>query len=191
MGTSTNPAPVNPSVEESTYAQYTHVYHTHASPRRARRRVPRLGADLRSDQLPPGPNGSAPTHDAVARWHEAVRRAVVANHPDFVPEPARFRTTLDLARAKAVTLHEDGTATVRSGTHTYEIAPDCTCKDAETVSKYCKHLLATMIVKEAYCQLQPAQTPITQTTNGHVAAKRKDHDMPPTPPPRRAHVAEP
>jgi hypothetical protein len=135
-----------------------------------------------SDPLPAGPNGAAPMPADLARWHDAVRRAgaVVANHPDCVPEPGRFRSALELARAKAVELYQDGTAAVKSGNTVYEIAPECLCKDAETVSKYCKHLLATLIVKEAYCQLQPVQTPTTQPPNGQPAVDGKGHALPET-----------
>jgi hypothetical protein len=124
--------------------------------------------DVAAGRFPATGVNGLPDFASAQRWHDAVRRAgaVIANHPDFVPEPGRFRTALDLG---AVTLHADGTAAVRSGTHTYELAPDCPCKDAETVSKYCKHYLATLIVREASGPLQPAAAPVAPVPpNGKV-----------------------
>ena len=73
---------------------------------------------------------------------------MVANPPDGVPEPGRFRVAL-------------------------ELAPDCPCKDAETRPKDCNPVLAAMIVHEAYCPL----TPLAPPTNGPTAATRQATPM--------------
>jgi hypothetical protein len=58
----------------------------------------------------------------------------------------RLRKALDLARSGAVTLHDDGTATVTSNGHPYEIVDECPCEDSRKRSPYCKHYLAVQLV---------------------------------------------
>ncbi len=47
----------------------------------------------------------------------------------FKPEHGeRLTKAMDFVLGGNVTLHDDGTATVRSGSHTYHLEPDCTCQ---------------------------------------------------------------
>jgi hypothetical protein len=83
---------------------------------------------------------------------EPLQRAVVQaaetlNHEPYAGE--RLYKAADLVLTGGVTLHEDGTATVKSGSHTYEIDPrqGCTCEDARRRSKWCKHTIAVELFK--------------------------------------------
>jgi hypothetical protein len=58
----------------------------------------------------------------------------------------RLRKAMDFVRSGAVTLHDDGTATVTSNGHPYEIVDECPCKDSRKCSPYCKHYLAVQLV---------------------------------------------
>jgi hypothetical protein len=76
---------------------------------------------------------------------------------------------MDLVLSGCVTLHEDGTATVKSGTHTYEIAPDCTCEDARRrTPRHCKHYLAVKLIKASYERLYQ---PVNGHSNGNAPAQ--------------------
>jgi hypothetical protein len=57
----------------------------------------------------------------------------------------------DLVLTGSVQLQEDGVATVKSGSHTYQIDADagCACDDARRRSKWCKHTLAVEVLKRA------------------------------------------
>jgi hypothetical protein len=59
----------------------------------------------------------------------------------------RLRKAMDLVRRGAVTLHGDGTATVNSNGHPYEIVDECPCEDSRRRSPYCKHYLAVQLVQ--------------------------------------------
>jgi hypothetical protein len=69
-------------------------------------------------------------------------------------DPARLAKALDLVLAHAVTLQPDGTATVKSGSHTYHLAPDCICEDAQRRGKGCKHALAVIIHRRTTALLE-------------------------------------
>ncbi len=73
--------------------------------------------------------------------------AKVMNRPEF---NGRLSNAIQLVLAKAVGLHEDGTATVKSGSHTYEILGECTCQDSQNRAKHCKHYLAVQLLKRTY-----------------------------------------
>jgi hypothetical protein len=53
--------------------------------------------------------------------------------------PERMRKALDLLLANAVSLHADGTASVKSGNQTYTLSPECKCADAKHRTELCKH----------------------------------------------------
>lgn len=72
----------------------------------------------------------------------------------------RLQKALDFVLTGAVTLHDDGTATVKSGSHAYQINGECPCQDSQTHSKYCKHYLAVQLLKRALERLP-------QSSNGH------------------------
>jgi hypothetical protein len=59
----------------------------------------------------------------------------------------RLRNAMDLMRSGAVTLHDDGTVTVTSNGHPYEMVDECPCEDSRKRSPYCKHYLAVQLVK--------------------------------------------
>ena len=59
----------------------------------------------------------------------------------------RLRKAMDFVRSGAVTLHDDGTATVNSNGHPYEIVDECPCEDSRKRSPYCKHYLAVQLVQ--------------------------------------------
>ena len=65
----------------------------------------------------------------------------------------RLTNAMDLVLAEAVTLHDDGTAVVHSGSHTYHLEPDCTCQDSQHRTRYCKHYVAVELLKRTYERL--------------------------------------
>jgi hypothetical protein len=67
----------------------------------------------------------------------------------------RLRLAKELVQRGAVTLHDDGTATVASRDHTYDIAHACTCEDSRMRSPYCKHVLATQLLSRMTRHLRP------------------------------------
>ena len=69
----------------------------------------------------------------------------------------RLRLAKELVRHGAVTLNYDGTASVVSKDHTYDINQTCTCEDSRLRSPYCKHVLAAQLLHRLTQQLGPAQ----------------------------------
>jgi hypothetical protein len=69
----------------------------------------------------------------------------------------RLRLAKELVRRGAVTLHDDGTATVVSRDHTYGITQACTCEDSRLRSPYCKHVLAAQLLSHITRQLSSGQ----------------------------------
>jgi len=65
----------------------------------------------------------------------------------------RLRKAMDFVRRGAVTLHGDGTATVTSNGHPYEIIDECPCEDSHRRSPYCKHYLAVQLVQRTMKRL--------------------------------------
>lgn len=89
-----------------------------------------------------------------------VQAAATMERPEF---NGRLQRAMDLVLTDSVAIHEDGTATVKSGSHTYEIAPDCTCQDSQQRSRYCKHYLAVELLKRTYLWLNTPHS----ASNGH------------------------
>jgi hypothetical protein len=70
----------------------------------------------------------------------------------------RLQKAMDFVLTGAVTLHDDGTATVSSGSHTYHLKPECSCQDSQNRSQYCKHYRAVQLLKRTYERLsQPVK----------------------------------
>ena len=82
----------------------------------------------------------------------------------------RLRLAKDLVQRGAVTLHDDGTATVTSDNYTYEIVGACPCDESRRRSPYCQHVLAVQLLKRTIERLR-------QGLNGSV-----------TPPPARSQA---
>jgi len=116
-----------------------------------RERFDTLVAELYGD--PPAP---APQHPVPPSKQQAVVQAAeqVAAQPAVPVDPARLTKAMDLVLANAVSLLPDGTARVRSGSHTYHLAPDCICEDAQRRGKGCKHALAVLIHRRATALLE-------------------------------------
>lgn len=93
----------------------------------------------------------------------ACRQAAeIMRRPEY---NGRLDKAAELVLNGAVTLHDDGTATVRSGSHTYHLEPECTCEDSQRRSLHCKHRLAVILLKRTLERLhQPAVN-----GNGHHA----------------------
>jgi hypothetical protein len=70
----------------------------------------------------------------------------------------RLEKAIEFVRNGAVTLNTDGTATVVSGSHTYQVAGECPCADSQTRSKYCKHFLAVELLKRTLERLHHPAT---------------------------------
>jgi SWIM zinc finger len=104
----------------------------------------------------PQPPTSTPQQAVVQAAEQVVAR------PATPVDPARLTKAMDLVMANAVSLLPDGTARVRSGSHTYHLAPDCTCEDAQRRGNGCKHKLAVDIHRRATALLEgtaPAPAP--------------------------------
>ena len=88
------------------------------------------------------------------RLKQAVVRAAAALETPQNTE--RLQSAMDLVLTNAVTLHDDGSAMVTSGQHTYEIDPKkgCPCGDAQHRTKQCKHVIAVEICKQVHTLLQ-------------------------------------
>jgi hypothetical protein len=69
----------------------------------------------------------------------------------------RLRKAMDLVRRGAVTLHDNGTATVSSNGHSYEMVDECPCEDSRRRSPYCKHYLAVQLVQRTMERLGQGQ----------------------------------
>ncbi len=62
----------------------------------------------------------------------------------------------------AFSLNEDGTATVKSGSHTYQFDPEngCTCADSQQRSKHCKHAIAVELFKRTQAVMEEQESGI-------------------------------
>ncbi len=67
----------------------------------------------------------------------------------------RLRLAKELVQRGAVTLHDDGTATVVSDDHTYDLTQACTCEDSRLRSPYCQHVLAAQLLSRMAYPLRP------------------------------------
>jgi hypothetical protein len=92
-----------------------------------------------------------PTSDD--RLKQAVVHAAAALETPQNKE--RLQAAMDLVLTQAVTLRDDGSATVVSGQHTYELDPQkgCPCGDAKHRTKQCKHQLAVELFKQVQALL--------------------------------------
>ena len=81
-------------------------------------------------------------------FEQAVERAAEAlSQGPYTAE--RMQSAVGLVLTGAVTLSDDGSATVKSGSHTYTITPmdGCTCADSRYRSRYCKHFIAVELLQ--------------------------------------------
>ncbi len=74
-------------------------------------------------------NGSFPAISHAKPWQQATLRAAEQMH--WTHSKDRLTRALDLVLTNAVVVNTDGTATVKSGSRTYEINGRCTCEDAK------------------------------------------------------------
>lgn len=93
-----------------------------------------------------------------SRFQHAVTQAATSlSENNAIPmAPGKVEKAMDLVLTGAVRTIGEGTYTVKSGAHTYQIAGECTCQDSQHRSRYCKHYLAVMIWKKAQAIMQPA-----------------------------------
>ncbi len=107
------------------------------------------------------------THDPNVPETSTLAQALDASHFQIACRQAaatldrpecngRLPQAIDLVLAGAVARHDDGTATVKSGSHTYHLEPECTCQDAQHRSKWCKHFLAVELLKRTTERLHQA-----------------------------------
>ena len=108
-------------------------------------------------------------------WQYHVRRAAEHLHEQY-QDNERFPKAWKLATNQKVTLHSDGTATVLSGDHNYQIDGNCPCEDAQYRTKFCKHYLAAEITKLATDLMAASQSP-----DQHVVPIFDHADPPETP----------
>ena len=110
-------------------------------PPATRERLNELVAELFGDPPAPVPQAPASLSTAGQLWQQAVTQVEAQLHATLRVEvlPERMRKALDLVLANAVTLHPDGTASVKSGNQTYTLSPECTCADAKHRTEFCKH----------------------------------------------------
>lgn len=83
------------------------------------------------------------------QFHMAVAQsAAMMDKPEH---GERLQKAVELVLAGGVIRHEDGSAAVKSGSHTYQIDPEegCTCADSQHRTKYCKHALAVELMRRA------------------------------------------
>ena len=89
--------------------------------------------------------------------NETFQQAVIAMAATMnTPEnKGRLPKAIDLVLAGGVTLHDDGTATVKSGNQTYDIDLEdgCPCADSQHRGQPCKHALAVELLTRAQAHL--------------------------------------
>ncbi len=98
-----------------------------------------------------GERDTIPTASPAPDWPQAVAQveAALCTKLRLDVPPERIRKALDLVLAHAVTLHDDGTASVQSGQQTYTLAPHCPCQDAKQRNELCKHTIAVDLHRRA------------------------------------------
>lgn len=133
-----------------------------------------MAAKMAVSVLPALCGDDLPEPDAFAR---AINDAAYAldGDPTIPTSGDRLAHACALVRAGGVRVHDDGTATVVSGTRSYALTPECSCKDSTTRSKWCKHYLAVELLKRATSLRKGSP----MVHNGHVAPE-------PTPAPVQA-----
>lgn len=119
-------------------------------------------------------------HIADDQFAMAVHQAAeMMNRPEFNGRMAR---AVDLVLDGGVTLHEDGTATVKSGNRKYYLEPDCTCEDSKKREGYCKHFLAMRLLKRTYERMGGAARGFDHqaNANGHQAIPQQQETSQPS-----------
>jgi hypothetical protein len=94
---------------------------------------------------------TTPTAAPALDWPHAVQQveAALCAKLRLAAPPERIRQALDLVLAHAVTLHNDGSASVQSGVQTFILAPYCSCSDATQRPEWCTHTLAVELHRRA------------------------------------------
>lgn len=107
------------------------------------------------------------------RFQQAVMQAAATmDKPEY---NGRLQKAMDFVLSNAVILCEDGTATVKSGSHTYHLAPDCNCEDARRNGRHCKHFLAVELMKCTHIRLGSMQG-----SNGKSSGQEQSAQQPPS-----------
>jgi hypothetical protein len=99
--------------------------------------------------------------DTLVAWQRFCVQAAEALRAQHDPE--RLTKALRLAQDGAVTLEDDGSATVASGDERYPVtaAGTCACPDTTYRGAPCKHLLAVRIHAQAQALLAPSASAAT------------------------------
>ena len=122
-----------------------------------------LIAELFGDPPARGPQAPAGVSTAGPRWQQAVTQVDEQLRTKLRVEvlPERMRKALEFVHADAVTIQADGTASVKSGTQTYTLSPECPCADAKNRKEFCKHALAVELHRRALALFHgtPAEPP--------------------------------
>ena len=126
--------------------------------------------------------------DTLVAWQRFCVQAAEALRAQHDPE--RLTKALRLAQDGAVTLEDDGSATVASGDERYPVtaAGTCDCPDTTYRGAPCKHLLAVRIHAQAQALLAPSASAATPPTAAAQAAPQAALGSPPDA--ARWHVQE-
>ncbi len=92
-----------------------------------------------------------------------IRAAESMNQAPYAGE--RLHNAADLVLTGSVSLNGNGSATVKSGSHTYQIESEngCTCADSQQRSKYCKHAIAVELLKRTHALMEEQESGIKLT----------------------------
>ena len=102
-----------------------------------------------------------PEHRHDEQFQRAVVRAAeTMNEAPYAGE--RLQKAVDLVLTGSVSLNGTGSATVKSGSHTYQFDPEngCTCADSQHRSKHCKHAIAALLLKRTQTLMQEQESGI-------------------------------
>jgi hypothetical protein len=130
--------------------------------------------------------------DTLIAWQRFCVQAAEALRAQHDPE--RLTKALRLAQDGAVTLEDDGSATVASGDERYPVtaAGTCDCPDTTYRGAPCKHLLAVRIHAQAQALLAPSASAAPPQAPAAPAAKPARQPKPTAPPaPQAAPVSPP
>jgi hypothetical protein len=109
---------------------------------------------MTSPSVPTPPSCVQDLYDATFQ-HAVVQAAATMQKPEYT---GRLQKAMDFVLTGAVTLQDDGTASVKSGSHTYHLEPECPCQESQTRSLSCTHYLAVQLLKRTYERLyQPVK----------------------------------
>jgi len=119
--------------------------------------------------------------DTLIVWQRFCVQAAEALRAQHDPE--RLSKALRLAQDGAVTLEDDGRATVASGDERYPVtaAGTCDCPDTTYRGAPCKHLLAVRIHAQAMALLAPSASAATPPAPAAPAAKPARQPKPAAP----------